>query len=100
LDECLYTHLVNDCCIIFFFQISLILKGMTSIENDDVHEAKREADLVGKDFRFKYDLGHRENLITFFGPDFTIWVYPFATKIYADGLDYKVARVYGEITDA
>jgi len=85
---------------LFFYQFSIIVTGATSIESNEISEAKREAALVGKSYRFQYDLGLQDNLLEFFGPDFTIWVYPFAPKLFGDGVQFKKASYYGELNDA
>jgi len=85
---------------LFFYQFSLIITGATTVETNEISEAKREAELIGKSYRFQYDLGTQDNLFEFFGTDFTIWVYPFSPKLYGDGVQFRKTSYYGELNDA
>jgi len=76
-------------CII---QCNMVSGNYTSIESYHVEEQRRRAEQAGTPYRFKYDVGRRDNISQVFGREVSTWPLP-CIGTEGDGLSYATAKL-------
>jgi palmitoyltransferase len=74
------------------WQIHLLMRNKTTIEDWDFEDLKQEAKKEGKSIVFPYDIGIVENVKQIMGRNPLLWLLP--TKPEGDGLSFRLSKTY------